>query len=131
MCSKNKLLRSLTKSEQSSVEATITGKIPKWLNGTLFRNGPGRYKYGDKTYEHLFDGQACVHKFQIKNGKIFYSNKFLETLSYQKTLKESRLYSVFGTIDVCSSLYERIKLVFYWPETLDNVNVNLVPYGKI
>ncbi|CAF0718742.1 unnamed protein product [Brachionus calyciflorus] len=130
MSNSSKLLRSLTKSEQSPVEANVIGEIPKWLNGTLFRNGPGRFKYGDKTYEHLFDGHSCIHKFQIKNGKVFYSNKFLETHSYKKTLKESRLYSVFGTIDVCSNLYERMKLVFQWPETLDNANINLVPYGN-
>lgn len=130
MSVKNEFLRSLTNSEQSQVEALIKGEIPEWLNGTLFRNGPGRYKYGDKTYDHLFDGQACVHKFKIDKGKVFYSNKFLSTNSYTKNLNEQRLYPVFGTVDVCSTIFERFKTIFTWPETLDNVNVNLVPYGK-
>jgi carotenoid cleavage dioxygenase-like enzyme len=34
-------------------ETKVTGEIPTWLNGTLFRNGPGRYEYGDKKYNHL------------------------------------------------------------------------------
>jgi carotenoid cleavage dioxygenase-like enzyme len=36
------LLRNLTKDFIPEVEAIINGKIPFWLNGTLFRNGPGR-----------------------------------------------------------------------------------------
>ncbi|RMZ99023.1 beta-beta-carotene 9 -10 -oxygenase-like [Brachionus plicatilis] len=126
---KNHFLRSLKKNEQSLIETKIVGTIPEWVNGTLFRNGPGRYSYGDKTYNHLFDGHALVHKFRIMNGKIFYSNKFLETQSYKKSLSESRLYPVFGTVDKLSTLLERLELVVRWPKTLDNVNINLVPYG--
>lgn len=123
------LLRSLTKNEQEPVEAVVEGKIPEWLEGTLYRNGPGRYEYGDKSYEHLFDGHACIHKFKIQNGKIFYSNRFLETRSFNKTLNEKRLYPVFGTPDVCSNIFERCKGFFKFPETFDNVNVNVVPFG--
>lgn len=127
---KNQFLRSLNNSEQSLIESKIVGVIPEWINGILFRNGPGRYTYGDKTYNHLFDGHALVHKYQIANGKIFYSNKFLETKSYTKSLSESRLYAVFGTVDQSSTLLERLKLAFQWPQTLDNVNINIVPYGN-
>ena len=43
--------------------------------------------------EHLFDGHACLHKFKIENGKVTYSNKFLETKSFTKSLAENRLYA--------------------------------------
>jgi hypothetical protein len=32
------LLRSLEKSVQEPVDTIVTGQIPLWLNGTLFRN---------------------------------------------------------------------------------------------
>jgi beta,beta-carotene 9',10'-dioxygenase len=124
------LLRSLTKDEQTPIETVVNGRIPMWLNGTLFRNGPGRYEYGDKAYIHLFDGHACVHKFKIEDGKVIYSNKFLETESYKKSLKQTRLYPVFGTADVCSNLFDRLKCFFVFPETFDNVNVNIQPFGN-
>lgn len=127
---KNTFLRSINQNEQRIIEAKVVGTIPEWINGTLYRNGPGRYTYGEKTYDHLFDGHALVHKFRIINGKIFYSNRFLQTQSYTKSLSESRLYPVFGTVDHLSTLFERLELIFRWPQTLDNVNINIVPYGN-
>jgi carotenoid cleavage dioxygenase-like enzyme len=124
------LLRSLTKSAQEPVEATIRGEIPEWVSGTLFRNGPGRFDYDDKSFKHLFDGNSCIHKFKIENGKVTYSNKFQETKSYTQAVNENRLLA-FGTEDVCSTLFGRIKSFFYPPETSDNTNVNIMPYGKL
>ena len=122
---KYELLRSLTRdySEPQLLSATV-GSVPDWLTGSLYRNGPGRYEYGNKKYKHLFDGHACVQKFEIKEGKVFFSNKFLQTEAYKKSLAASRLYPVFGTTDVCSTLFERLKSVFQTPDTMDNVNVS-------
>lgn len=127
----NGLLRSLSKSVTSPVETAVTGKIPSWVVGTLYRNGPGRYEYGQKEYKHLFDGHSCVHKFKIEDGKCWYSNKLLETKSYTKAVTENRLYPVFGTQDICSNLFGRIKAFFANPDTSDNTNVNVMPYGKL
>ena len=49
----NPLLRSLNKSVQEPVETIVSGQIPDWVRGTLYRNGPGRYEYGDKEYSNL------------------------------------------------------------------------------
>ena len=129
MPEKFELLRSLEKDNPIPVEATVSGTIPEWLNGTLFRNGPGRFEYGDKSFNHLFDGHSCVHKFTIKDGKVTYSNKILETNSFKQTLAENRLYPVFGTADVCSNVFGRLKSLYTPNRTSDNVNVNVVPYG--
>jgi carotenoid cleavage dioxygenase-like enzyme len=125
----NRLVRSLKQSTDKPVQTKIYGEIPKWLNGTLFRNGPGRYEFNNQTYHHLFDGQACVHKFQIQNGNVFYSNKLLETKSYMKTLQTNKLYPMFGTPDYNNNIFKRFKS-FLKPDTNDNVNVNVVPYSK-
>jgi carotenoid cleavage dioxygenase-like enzyme len=126
----NKLLRSLKSSTEQPIKAIIKGELPKWLNGSLFRNGPGRFEFNGKTYSHLFDGQACVHKFKISDGQVFYSNKLLETQSYKKTLERDCLFPNFGTSDLGSNIFERFKTTFNPPETVDNVNVNVVPFGK-
>lgn len=147
----NDLLRSIFKNSETPIETNIVGDVPKWLCGTLFRynrlkclnfkrmslkfekikrNGPGRFEYGDKKYRHLFDGQACVHKFKIENGKVYYSNRFLETRSYLKTLRDSRLYQVFGTADMDSSFFGRVKTLFVPPETFDNVNISVMQYSN-
>ncbi|CAF0901215.1 unnamed protein product [Brachionus calyciflorus] len=124
------LLRSLSKSTDKPVRAIVKGEIPKWVNGSLYRNGPGRFEFGNNRYEHLFDGQACVHKFTVQNGEVFYSNKLLETKSYQKTIENNKLFPNFGTTDKGSNIYKRFKNFFFPPETSDNVNVNILPYAQ-
>ena len=123
------LLRSLKKEAQEPVETTLKGKIPDWVSGTLFRNGPGRFEFGDKKHTHLFDGHSCIHKYKIAGGKVFYSNKFLETKCHTKTLAENRLYQVFGTADPCDTLFSRMKTFFALQDTYDNTNVNVMPFG--
>jgi carotenoid cleavage dioxygenase-like enzyme len=124
------LLRSLKHSTDKPVEAVIKGEIPKWLSGTLFRNGPGRFEFGDQSYKHVFDGSACVHKFQINNGNCMYSNKLLETKSYNKMVKENKLLPAFGTDNIDISLFGRLKSFVNPPDHQDNVNVNVVPYAN-
>jgi carotenoid isomerooxygenase len=92
------LIRSIFINQDQPIECKITGIVPEWLNGTLFRNGPGRFRFGEKVYNHFFDGMATINKFQIINGKVFFTNKVLETNTLKYNLKEDRLAATFGTI---------------------------------
>ena len=78
----------------------------------------------------MFDGQACVHRFKIENGQVHYSNRLLETKSYNKTIENDRLYPQFGTTDQKSNIIDRFNNFFNAPEHSDNVNVNVVPYAN-
>jgi carotenoid cleavage dioxygenase-like enzyme len=128
--SRKNLIRSLSK-DQEPIEAKVTGVVPDWLNGSLFRNGPGRFRFGDRIYKHLFDGMACVNKFEIVEGRVFFSNKLLKTTVYTHNMKTKRLYSMFGTQDVCSTVFGRLKTFFKRKEfsVYDNANVSIVPFG--
>ena len=70
-------------------ELKITGKIPLWINGTYLRNGPGKYKFQNEEIWHFFDGLAYLVSFKFKNGKIFFSSKFLKTSKYYAFMKIS------------------------------------------
>jgi len=131
MPSKNPLLRSLEKDAQEEVPTVITrGEIPKWIEGVLFRNGPGRYTYGKAEYEHFLDGHACIHKFRIKDGQVFYSNRFLQSEHYLRSKNDERCYPVFGTADPCSTMYGRFQTFFYGTDPqVDNTAVNICSYG--
>lgn len=37
---------------------------------------------------------------------------------------------MFGTVDICSTFFSRVKTLFYPPDTFDNVNISLVPYSN-
>ncbi|GAW13092.1 hypothetical protein ANO14919_024700 [Xylariales sp. No.14919] len=52
------------------VSLKVTGSIPSWATGTLYRTGPGGYTLEDTpkgTFNttHWFDGFAHTHKFEI------------------------------------------------------------------
>lgn len=59
-----------------------------------------------------------------------YSNRLLETKFYTKVLNENRLLPAFGTSNIDSNLYERVKNFLTSPAHSDNVNVNVVPFAK-
>ncbi|KAI9652930.1 MAG: hypothetical protein M1829_001357 [Trizodia sp. TS-e1964] len=73
--------------ERKPVELTVTGSIPAYAAGTLYRNGPGRSSVdsaGGKKFliTHWFDGFTQVHRFQIKPSKdpkspsqVFYNSR--------------------------------------------------------
>jgi carotenoid cleavage dioxygenase-like enzyme len=81
---------------------------------------------------HLFDGLACIHKFEIKDGNVVYSNRLIETTAYKKSVEEDRLgICAFGTPDLCSTLFGRLKMVYYGShDGMDNNNVNIVPFAN-
>lgn len=61
-CDASIWLRSCEKEIVQPINGLVKGNIPKWLNGSLLRNGPGSLKVGDTTYNHLFDSAALLHK---------------------------------------------------------------------
>ncbi len=98
-----------------------------------FRNGPGRYDFSDKSYEHIFDGQACIQKFEIRDSQVLYTSKLLNTQSYTKTVANSRLYPNFGIDEELKGFWNFIPRLIKFvrqPETNDNVNVNLATYAN-
>ena len=36
----------------------IIGEIPPWIYGTMYRNGPAIYEWGEEKYNHFFDPTA-------------------------------------------------------------------------
>ena len=76
-----------------------------------------------------------LNRFQISNGKVYFTNKLLETNTYKKSAATNSLIPMFGTADPCSRLFDRFKMVFQKNSKAavfenDNVNVNVVPFGR-
>lgn len=60
------------------------GTLPADLQGTLYRNGPGNFDYGEDTLNHPFDGDGLVWSLTFDNGNIVARRRFVRT----KALKE-------------------------------------------
>ncbi len=108
-------------------EIPVIGKIPNWLNGTLFRNGPGRFEYPNKKLVHWFDGPAMVSRFDFNNGKMSYQNKFVATEIYTSSTEQKKMIATEYGTDHRSSFKKIIDAIrFKTPRMSDNVNVNFL-----
>ena len=85
-------------SELNNKPLEVTGTIPDWLRGSLYRNGPALYKVGEHSVNHWFDGFGMLHRFLIQNGNVTYSNRFIESRGYLAAIAEKRIkYHLFAT----------------------------------
>ncbi|XP_062250758.1 retinal Mueller cells isomerohydrolase-like [Platichthys flesus] len=116
------------------IPAKITGVIPSWLGGSLLRMGPGLFEIGAEPFNHLFDGQAMMHKFDLKGGQVTYYRKFLRTDAYVRAMAENRVViTEFGTAaypDPCKNIFSRFFTYFRGIEVTDNCMVNVYPIGE-
>ena len=48
----------------------IEGKVPKELNGTLYRIAPGQKENHGVLLKHLFDGDAFISGFSFRGGNV-------------------------------------------------------------
>ncbi|XP_064490650.1 carotenoid-cleaving dioxygenase, mitochondrial isoform X2 [Pseudopipra pipra] len=114
------------------IPAKVKGHIPKWINGNLLRTGPGKFEFGNDSFNHWFDGMALLHQFQLRAGRVSYRSRFLQSNSYLTNRQHNRIVlSEFGTLampDPCKSLFGRFMSRFEMPRPSDNANVNYVLY---
>ncbi len=76
----------------------VRGAFPAELDGSLYRNGTGRMVHHGVQYQHPFDGDGMVSRFQISGGEVFYANRYVRTREFLEEEKAGRmLYRSFGT----------------------------------
>jgi all-trans-8'-apo-beta-carotenal 15,15'-oxygenase len=76
----------------------IHGKSPAGLRGTLYRNGPARFRRGTSSSGHWFDGDGLIRSWRIADGDARLAARFVDT---PKRRLEERLGAMvipgFGT----------------------------------
>eukprot|EP00794_Sanderia_malayensis_P008891 gene8891-9841_t len=114
-------------------QAEIVGSVPGWIDGVFIRLGPGKFEWGDSKYNHWFDGEAILNRFEIKDGNVKFSSRFLRSNSYVESEKRGCIaFSHFGTNappDPCKNIFSRFFSFFTSPTSAhddDNCNVNVV-----
>ena len=74
------------------------GTIPADLEGTFFRNGPGRQRIGETKYGHWFDGDGMLCAFTFREGKAHFKNAYVRTPKYvAETEAQDIKFRGFGT----------------------------------
>lgn len=59
--------------------ATIEGRLPAELAGTLYRNGPGLFERDGVRKGNMLDGDGMVRRYQIGDGTVRFCNRFVRT----------------------------------------------------
>jgi len=107
----------------------VVGEIPPWIHGAFIRVGAGQFKWGTTEVAHLFDGDAMAHRFQISEGEVKYSRKFLDTEYHRKNKKynciSSSGFATWAPPDPCASMFRRLAMYFIPTMDSDNANVNV------
>lgn len=76
----------------------VHGRAPAGLEGTLFRNGPGKFRRPGGSATHWFDGDGLMRSFSLSDGGVTLAARFADT---PKRRTETELNAVvtpgFGT----------------------------------
>ncbi|MFP4508616.1 MAG: carotenoid oxygenase family protein [Spirochaetaceae bacterium] len=103
-----------------------SGVLPDTLKGVLFRNGPGSLESYGVPYEHLFDGDGYIQRFEFDGTSVRYTAKFVRTPELQREWQAERpLYRSFGTNLPGGMRANALRFHFK-----NAANTNLLPIGS-
>ncbi|KAL4953636.1 carotenoid oxygenase [Aspergillus filifer] len=120
--------------EKEPVEIPVTGHIPAYAAGVLYRTGPGRYKVDTEngnTFQvaHWFDGFSQTHRFQLvpsnaedseSRMRVLYNSRFStdELIEHARTNGSLAGNFCFGghkireERDPCKAMYQKIQTTY-------------------
>lgn len=76
----------------------IEGKLPKDLNGSLFRTAPGQSERFGVKLKHLFDGDAYFAGWRFNEGKITLQGRFIQSKGRLQELEAGKMiFNEYGT----------------------------------
>ena len=121
------------------MELAVTGHIPAYAAGTLYRTGPGGYKLDTEkgttvACSHWFDGFSKVHRFQIVPStpkgpiKVLYNSRTtVDGLVEEIRRTGSLARFTFGQKrDLCQSLFGKVMSAFQSPlDKYSNIGVTV------
>lgn len=130
----------VTAEQREPVEAKITGNIPPYVDGVLYRTGPGGYRVNtDKgtTFEidHWFDGFTQNHRFEIipatasSPARVLYNSRMAIDPLIQKIRREGKMdsFSFANKRDPCTGFFRKVMSVFFPPSnsSYDEKNIGV------
>ncbi|KAI6151617.1 carotenoid oxygenase [Pisolithus tinctorius] len=125
--------------EREPVELTVSGHIPSYVSGTLYRTGPGGHQVKTNkgttfAIDHWFDGFSQNHRFQIiqtgSSARVVYNSR----RSVDPLIENIRLtgnmdgFSFGQKRDPCTSFFKKVMSVFVpdpRPQEQHNIGVTL------
>jgi carotenoid cleavage dioxygenase-like enzyme len=110
----------------ASYEITgVSGRIPEWLRGTYYVNGPARFERAGRRYKHWLDGDGMVRRLHFGADGVTFTARFVDTpkLRDEEAAGEF-LYRGFGTSWPGDRLRRNVMLE-------GPANVSVYPYNGV
>jgi all-trans-8'-apo-beta-carotenal 15,15'-oxygenase len=84
--------------EGCRVVPCVEGEIPKFVRGTYYLNGPGRFGIGDLSYKHWLDGDGMVCALHFGNEEMRLTHRYVRSRKHEDEKQANRpLFRTFGT----------------------------------
>ncbi|MBB1321156.1 carotenoid oxygenase family protein [Shewanella sp. SR43-8] len=102
---------------------SLEGRIPADLHGVFYRNGPAKHERGAIRYQHAFEGDGMLQRFEIKNQNIVHRGQFINTPKFsQEQQAQQFVYSGPET-----KIAHALPVVT--PDTVNTANTNIIAVG--
>ena len=84
--------------EHHVTDLEINGRLPDYVCGAYYLNGPAKFHHEPHPQRHWLDGDGMARRLRIKDGKAAYTGRFIKTRKYQEESEVgSALFRTFGT----------------------------------
>ena len=89
----------------------ISGRIPEWLRGSYYINGPTRFERGGRQYKHWLDGDGMVCRLHFGPEAVTFTNRWVESVKRRDEEAAGEfLYRGFGTSFQGDRLHRNVML---------------------
>jgi all-trans-8'-apo-beta-carotenal 15,15'-oxygenase len=76
----------------------IEGRVPVYISGSYYLNGPAAFSRAGVRYRHWLDGDGMVCRLRFSEGSIHFANRFVRTTKFNMEQKAERpIFRTFGT----------------------------------
>jgi carotenoid cleavage dioxygenase-like enzyme len=72
----------------------LQGRLPDGFAGTLYRNGPALFERDGFRYEHWFDGDGMVQRWNFHGGRATHSARMVATPKYRREHRAGRFRTI-------------------------------------
>lgn len=77
----------------------VHGRPPQGLSGSLYRNGPAKFRRAGGASQHWFDGDGLIRRFRIEHGQASLAARFADTAKRRQEMEVgAMLMPGFGTV---------------------------------
>lgn len=121
---RSSLLFRTVNSDYIEEKLRIEGKIPNFINGSIYRNGFGKFEGHNFKFNHLFDSLSLILKFEIVQGNVYFQSRLLNSKYYNDSLQEIPLYRTLGGTNPNMNFKEKVEAKMHFMH--DNLNANII-----